>query len=118
MAGALFATRTDDPWQAALAGTATAIAAEAVWEVGEYVGMRAGADGMNLTYQDTIADIADSVVGAIVGGVVTWLRMPRDKAQRSRGWRHALGGWLDAGEPVSLAGPPGSPAQQAVASAG
>jgi hypothetical protein len=118
VAGALFATRTDDPWQAAVAGTGAAIAGETFWEIGEYVAMKAGATGMGLTYQDTIADMADSALGAIVGGVVTWLRMPRDKAARSRGWRHALGGWRESGEPVSLAGPPGSPAQRAVASAG
>ena len=112
--GALFATRTDDPWQAAIAGTTTAIAAEAVWEIAEYVAMRAGAEGMGLTYQDTIADIADSTVGAIVGGIVTWLRMPREKEARSRGWRHAVAGWRETGEPVSIAGGRGSAAERAI----
>jgi hypothetical protein len=102
IAGALFATRTEEPWEAAVAGTATAIAAEAVWEVAEYVAMRLGATGMGLTYQDTIADIADSTLGAIAGGIVTWLRMPRDPAERRRGWRHAVGGWRERGEPVPL----------------
>jgi hypothetical protein len=117
VAGALFATRTDDPWQAAVAGTGAAIAGETFWEIGEFVAMKAGANGMGLTYQDTIADMADSALGAIVGGVVTWLRMPRDKAARSRGWRHALGGWRNTGEPVSLAGGRGSAAERAIAGA-
>jgi len=102
VAGALFATRTDDPWQAAVAGTGTAISAEVVWEIAEFVGMRAGADGMGLTYQDTIADLADTVVGAVAGGIITWLRMPRDRARRRRGWRHAIAGWRDEGEPIAL----------------
>ena len=87
VAGSLFATRTEDPWLAAFAGTGTAISAETVWEIGEYVAMKAGATGMGLTYGDTIGDMADSALGAIVGGVVTWLRMPREKEARSRGWR-------------------------------
>ena len=58
VAGALFGTRTYEPWQAALAGTGTAIAGETLWEVAEYVAMKLGADGMNLTYEDTMADLA------------------------------------------------------------
>jgi hypothetical protein len=114
VAGALFATRTDDPWLAALAGTGTAISGETIWEIGEYAAMRAGANGMGLTYQDTIADLADSTLGAIVGGIVTWLRMPREKAERSRGWRHAVGGWRETGEPVSLVGARGSVAERTI----
>ena len=115
IAGALFATRTDDPWQAALAGTTTSIAAEAVWEVAEYGAMRLGATGMGLTYQDTIADILDSTLGAIVGGLVTWLRMPRDPAERRRGWRHAIAGWREAGEPIALLGGRGTVAARSLA---
>lgn len=114
VAGALYATRTDDPWLAALAGTGTAISGETMWEIAEYVAMKSGAEGMGLTYRDTIADLADSTLGAIVGGVVTWLRMPREKELRSRGWRHAVGGWRAAGEPVSLVGAPGSVAERAI----
>lgn len=114
VAGALFATRTDDPWQAAIAGTTTAIAGESAWEIAEYVAMKAGAEGMGLTYRDTIADLADSTIGAIVGGIVTWLRMPREKEKRSRGWRHAVAGWRHTGEPVSIVGGRGSIADRAV----
>jgi hypothetical protein len=114
VAGALFATRTDEPWQAALAGTGTAIAGETAWEIAEYVAMKAGADGMDLTYDDTMADLAESTLGAIAGGIVTWLRMPRAKAERQRGWRHALSGWREAGEPMALLGGRGTVAGQAV----
>jgi hypothetical protein len=114
VAGALYATRTDDPWVAALAGTGTAISGESTWEILEYVSLKAGQTGQNLTYRDTIADMVDSTLGAVVGGVVTWLRMPREKEARSRGWRHAVGGWRDEDEPVSLAGGRGSAAHAAI----
>jgi hypothetical protein len=114
IAGALFATRTDEPWQAALAGTGTAIAAETGWEIAEYLAMRAGANGMDLTYGDTMADLAESALGAVIGGVVTWLRMPRDPAERRRGWRHAVGGWRRAGEPIALLGDGGAVAASAM----
>jgi hypothetical protein len=118
VAGALFATRTDEPWQAAMAGTGTAIAGETFWEIAEFVAMKAGADGMDLTYEDTMADLAESVAGAIVGGLATWLRMPRERADRRRGWRHAVGGWRDRGEPIAITGGRGSAAEQAMQAAG
>jgi hypothetical protein len=79
--------------------------------------MRLGADGMDLTYEDTMADLAESTLGAIAGGIVTWLRMPRAKAERRRGWRHAVAGWRRAGEPIAIAGGRGSVAERAVAAA-
>jgi len=118
VAGALFATRTDEPWQAAMAGTGTAMAGETFWEIAEFVAMKAGADGMDLTYEDTMADLAESAAGAIVGGLVTWARMPRDRAERRRGWRHAVGGWRDRGEPVAITGGRGSAAERAMRVAG
>jgi hypothetical protein len=117
VAGALFASRTENPWEAAFAGTGTAIAGETFWEIGEYVAMKAGATGMGLTYGDTIADMADSAFGALLGGLFTWLRMPADKEARSRGWRHAIGGWRETGEPVALSGGRGSVAERALAGA-
>jgi hypothetical protein len=76
--------------------------------------MKAGADGMDLTYEDTIADLAESAAGAVVGGLVTWARMPRERADRRRGWRHAVGGWRDRGEPIAIMGGRGSVAERAI----
>jgi hypothetical protein len=92
VAGALFAPRVDERWHAALAGAGVAIAAETAWEILEYGAWRLGADGMDLTYEDTMADIAESWVGAVLGGLFTLTRMPGSKAARTRsGWRGPLG---------------------------
>jgi hypothetical protein len=92
VAGALFAPRVDEPWQAALAGAGVAITAETAWELAEYGALRLGADGMNLTYEDSMDDIAESWVGAVLGALFTLTRMPRSKSDRTRaGWRGPLG---------------------------
>ena len=92
VAGAVFAPRVDERWQAALAGADVAIAAETAWELAEYGAWRLGADGMNLTYEDSMDDIAESWIGAVIGALVTLTRMPRSKQARTRGgWREPLG---------------------------
>lgn len=92
VAGALLAPRVDKPWQAALAGAGVAITAETAWELAEYGALRHGADGMNLTYEDSMDDIAESWVGAVLGALFTLTRMPRSKSDRTRaGWRGPLG---------------------------
>ena len=112
LAAALFAGRVDEPWHAAVAGATTTITAELAWEVAEFTAMKAGADGMNLTYEDTIADIIESSIGAIVGAIAVWLRMPRAKSERRRGgWRHAVAGWRQTGEPISIVGRRGTVAE-------
>jgi hypothetical protein len=92
VAGALFAPRVDERWQAALAGAGVSIAAETAWELMEYGAMRLGADGMNLTYDDTMADIAEGFFGAILGALFTLTRVPRSRVDRKQsGWRGPLG---------------------------
>jgi hypothetical protein len=117
VAGSLFALRTDEPWQAAMAGTGVAITGETLWEIAEFSAMKLGANGMNLTYKDTIADLAESALGAAVGGLVTWLRMPHEATERRRGWRHAIAGWRQADEPIAITGGRGSLAERAIARA-
>jgi hypothetical protein len=47
---------------------------------------------MNLTYEDSMEDIAESWVGAVLGALFTLTRMPRSKSGRRRaGWREPLG---------------------------
>lgn len=90
--GALFAPRVDERWQAALAGAGVAIAGESAWELMEYGAMKLGAKGMDLTYDDTMADIGGGFVGAVLGMLFTLTRTPRTQPDRRRvGWRGSLG---------------------------
>ncbi len=45
--------------------------ANVLWEIAEYVVMRLGSSGLNLTYEDTIGDLALSLCGALVGALLT-----------------------------------------------
>jgi hypothetical protein len=91
--GSLIAPNVDEPWQAALAGGAIAIAGETLWETFEYAAWRLGQGGMNLTYEDTMDDIVGTWIGAIIGAVFVLARAPRSKTARERrGWRAMLGG--------------------------
>lgn len=74
--GALATPRVRTSWEAAGVATMAGIAAAALWEIGEWVGMKLGAKGMDLTYDDTITDLAETAAGAMLGGVVTLLRHP------------------------------------------
>jgi hypothetical protein len=74
--GALATPRTKTSWEAAAAATATATAAAGVWEVGEWTAMKLGARGMDLTYDDTMTDLAETAAGAVLGGFITLLRHP------------------------------------------
>lgn len=93
IAGALFAPRVDERWHAAAAGVGFAIVAETMWEIVEYSAWKVlRADGMNLTYEDTMDDIIDSTLGAIAGGLFTLTRVPHSREARERvGWRSPLG---------------------------
>jgi len=74
--GALATPRGKTSWEAAGVASLAGIAAAGLWEIGEWVGMRLGAKGMDLTYDDTITDLAETAAGALLGGVVTLLRHP------------------------------------------
>jgi hypothetical protein len=92
VAGALFAPRVDERWQAALIGAGVAITGETAWELMEYGAMRLGARGMDLTYDDTMADLAEGFLGAALGALFTLTRVPQARTERNRrGWRGALG---------------------------
>lgn len=92
VAGAVMAPHVDERWQAALAAAGVSVAAGSAWEIWEYAAWRLGADGMNLTYHDTMADLAEGFLGAALGGLFALTRTPRSKAgRRARGWRGTLG---------------------------
>ena len=92
VAGALIAPRVDERWQAAIAAAGLGITGETLWEIMEYVAWRLGADGMDLTYDDTMADIIESSLGAVAGGIFTLTRLPKsEQARKKAGWRAPLG---------------------------
>jgi hypothetical protein len=92
VAGALIAPEVDELWQAALAGAGISVASATLWELAEYVALRLGAGGMDLTYDDTMADLAEGMLGAALGAAFTLTRVPRSRTERHRhGWRGPLG---------------------------
>ena len=74
--GALVTPRARTPWEAAGAGVAAGGLFAGLWEIGEWIGLKLGAKGMNLSYDDTMIDLAETIAGSILGGVVTLLRHP------------------------------------------
>ena len=67
------------PWIAACLAIGFGAASHILWEIIEYVAMWIGTPGLQLTYGDTIGDLALSLCGTIVAGLVT-------------GWRAGRGG--------------------------
>ena len=59
-----------------------------LWEIGEFALMRSGASGLELTYENTIQDLAMSLTGAAVGAVavVTVLWPPAGTPASLFGW--------------------------------
>jgi hypothetical protein len=74
--GALASPRTRTPWEAAGVATAVGVAAAGAWEMGEWVGLKLGARGMDLSYDDTMEDLMETSAGALLGGFITLLRHP------------------------------------------
>ena len=74
--GALVSPRTKTSWEAAGIAAAVGTSAAAAWEIAEWVGLKLGAKGMNLSYDDTMADLIETTGGAVLGGLVTLLRHP------------------------------------------
>ena len=60
-----------------------------LWEVGEYLLQRSGASGLQLTYANTIQDLAISLFGAGVAAalVATALYPPAGSPAALFGWR-------------------------------
>lgn len=52
-------------------------ASHILWEIIEYLLMQVGSSGLQLTYGDTIGDLALSLSGSIVAGLITGWRAPR-----------------------------------------
>ncbi len=74
--GALATPRVKTPWEAVGAGVAAGGMFAGLWEIGEWIGLKLGAEGMDLSYDDTMTDLAETIAGAALGGLVTLMRHP------------------------------------------
>jgi hypothetical protein len=74
--GALATPRVRTSWEAAGVAALAGTAAAGLWEIGEWVGMKLGAKGMDLSYDDAMVDLAETASGALLGAVITLLRHP------------------------------------------
>ena len=74
--GTLAQPRTKTAWEAAAFASAVGVAAAGGWEIFEWVAMKLGARGMDLSYDDTMEDLVETSAGALLGGLVTLLRHP------------------------------------------
>lgn len=74
--GSLASPRAKTAWEAGAFATAVGTATAAGWEIFEWVAMKLGARGMDLSYDDTMEDLIETSAGALLGGAITLLRHP------------------------------------------
>ena len=64
---------------ATAATLAFGVVGELLFDGMEYVGERLGFDGLGLSREDTLADIAAATIGATLAAAITWARWKRDR---------------------------------------
>lgn len=69
--GLAVAPLTPERWMAFGLAAGFGALVDVAWEIGEYLMMRSGASGLDLTYENTIQDLAMSLLGALAGALVT-----------------------------------------------
>lgn len=74
--GAVVSPRSRTAWEAGAFAASIGTAAAAIWEMVEWIALKLGAKGMDLTYDDTMEDLIETSAGALLGGIVTLLRHP------------------------------------------
>jgi hypothetical protein len=78
--GSVISPHTPSRELAALGTLAFGFAGELLWDAMEYAGESLGFRGMNLTTQDTIADMAIAGIGTVAGAAITWSRWQPQRA--------------------------------------
>jgi hypothetical protein len=63
-----------EPWIAACLTIGFGAVAHILWEIIEFLAMWIGSPGLQLTYEDTIGDLAMSLGGTVIAGLVTGWR--------------------------------------------
>lgn len=90
----------DERWVGFALVVGFAATVDVLWEVGEYLLMRSGASGLDLTYENTIQDLAFSLAGGVVAAVLvaTLLWPAPGTPQAPFGWSlpSADAAWADA----------------------
>lgn len=71
------------PWNYAALAIGFGAVAHILWEIIEFVAMRVGSPGLQLTYEDTIGDLGLSLCGSAIGGLVTGWRARRGRVEAS-----------------------------------
>jgi hypothetical protein len=74
--GALASPRSRTAWEAGAFAASIGVATAAAWEIFEWLAMKLGARGMDLDYDDTMADLIETSAGALLGGAITLLNHP------------------------------------------
>jgi hypothetical protein len=74
--GTLATPRTRTAWEAGAFAASLGVATAAAWEIFEWTALKLGARGMDLSYDDTMADLIETSAGALLGGAITLLRHP------------------------------------------
>jgi hypothetical protein len=77
-----------EPWITTGLSIGFGAVAHILWEIIEFVAMWIGSPGLQLTYEDTIGDLAMSLCGTVIAGLIT-------------GWRAARGVGATGGRPES-----------------
>jgi hypothetical protein len=73
-----------EPWIAACLAIGFGSVSHILWEIIEFVAMWIGSPGLQLTYGDTIGDLALSLCGTVIAGLVTGWRAARARPLRFR----------------------------------
>jgi hypothetical protein len=73
-----------EPWIATSLAIGFGAVSHILWEIIEFVVMWIGSPGLQLTYEDTIGDLALSLCGTVIAGLVTGWRAERARAPSSR----------------------------------
>jgi hypothetical protein len=73
-----------EPWIATALAIGFGAVSHILWEIIEAVAMWIGSPGLQLTYEDTIGDLALSLCGTVIAGLITGWRAERSRLVRRR----------------------------------
>ncbi len=69
------------PWNAGALAIGFGAVSHILWEIIEWLVMEIGAEGLQLTYGDTIGDLGLSLSGSVIAGVITGWRAARQRTR-------------------------------------